>query len=200
MSRILLTAVLSIVLSSCVLLPGAGAEELLATFGYSGVGTVSPAGGDHEWQPFLSYSAPGDPPVGFLNNVTMDVLDVALGSSPDLTGDLAMAALLATDGIEQMASIGFLVPNGGTGSFISPTESDLISTALFLAPGVGTTDLAVFGLTRIDVLTSSYQLLTAATFEIALEFNVYGNRIVPEPTSLAMFSLLGMLITCRRRY
>lgn len=174
------------------------AEEELAVFGYTGVGTVSPAGGNHEWQPFLSYSAPGDPPVGFLNNVTMDILDVFQGTSPDLLGDLATAELLATNNIDDTVWFGFLVPNGGTGSFISPTESALISTAFSTAPGVGPIDFAGFDLTRVEVMTTAYQQVSPEGFEITLQFTVYGDRIVPEPGTLAMCSLLGMFAACRR--
>jgi hypothetical protein len=175
------------------------AEEELAVFGYTGQGTISPAGGDHEWQPFVSYSAPGDPPVGFLNNVTKSVLDVLQGTSPDLVGDLATAELLATNNVDNTVWFGFLVPNGGTGSFIAPTESTLLSTAFSVAPGVGPIDFAGFDLTRVEVMTTAYQFIATDSFEITLQFTVYGDRIVPEPGTLAMFSMLGIAAAYRRR-
>jgi hypothetical protein len=169
------------------------ADAPLATFVYTGVGSISPAGGVPEWQPFLSYSAPIDPPLGLLNNVTMTVQDILLGNTYELTGDFANAESLATSGTPHSAWIGFHVPNGGTGSYSATTEPMLIAGAFGVAPGVGPIDFAGFDLTRVRVIGTSYQGITPGTFEVTTEFTVFGDAI-PEPGSTAV-AFSGALLT-----
>jgi hypothetical protein len=178
----------------------ARADAPLATFVYTGIGVISPAGGVPEWQPFLSYSAPTDPPLGLLNNITMTVQDILMGNSYDLTGDFANAESLATSGTAHSAWIGFHVPNGGTGSFSATTEPLLLSGAVGVAPGVGPIDFAGFDLTRVRVMGTSYQGIIPGTFEVTTEFTVYGDRI-PEPGSvvLTVAALGAMIVGGRRR-
>jgi hypothetical protein len=170
------------------------ADAPLATFVYTGIGVISPAGGVPEWQPFLSYSAPTDPPLGLLNNITMTVQDILMGSSYELTGDFANAESLATSGTPHSAWIGFHVPNGGTGSFSATTEPLLIGSAVGVAPGVGPIDFVGFDLTRVRVIGTSYQGITPGTFEVTTEFTVYGNPI-PEPGTVVLtVAMLGAMI------
>jgi hypothetical protein len=148
----------------------------------------------------LSYSAPTDPPFGLLDNVTMGFLEVVNGTSYDLTGDYTNAETAATSGTPHSVWMGFNVPNGGTGSFLQTTEPLLIAGAVGVAPGVGPVDFAGFDLTRVRVMSTSYQGIVPGTFEVTTEFTVYGDPI-PEPgsTALAVAGIGSVISLVRRR-
>jgi hypothetical protein len=166
----------------------------LATVGYTGTGTAS---GLPSWTPFLSYGDPGDmSPLGYMNNINLSLLDIINGTTYELTGDFANFASVAENDINQSIYVGFFVP-GGVGAFDLTTEQDVLATASFLAPGVGTPDFNGYSLTRITVRGTSFSDLGGGDFETSFDFTFYGNQ-VPEPSTFALMTL-GVVALVRRK-
>jgi len=173
----------------------ARSEIAVAYVNYTGTGMAS---GPASWQPFLSFGDPNDvSPLGYMNNVTLSILDIINGTYYDLTGDFANFSSMAEDGINQSIYIGFFVP-GGVGSSDLTNEQDLLATGVFLAPGVGSPDFNGYILTRINVIGTSFSVVGENEFETSFEFTFYGDR-VPEPSTFALLTL-GIAAIVRRGF
>jgi hypothetical protein len=81
------------------------------------------------------------------------------------------------------------------------TESALLATAFYKAPGVGAPDFAGYDLTRVEVLGTSLQSSPDGSFEVTIAFTVYAERLIPEPATcgMAVMGLVGAIIH-RSRY
>ena len=174
----------------------ARADINLATFSYTGRGQTSAF---PTWQPYLSYGDPNDvSPLGFMDNITMSVVDIINGTHFDLTGDLANFSSMGANNINDVFYIGFVVP-GGTGSAAVTTELDLLSGATFILPGLGAPDFAGYNITRISVIGTSFQALAEGAFDTTIEFTVIG--VVPEPSTFALCAvgLAAVVVRARRK-
>lgn len=145
------------------------------------------------WKPFISYGNPNMvDPAGYMNGITLTLLDVVNGTSHELTGDFAGFESSATDGVNQPLYLGITVP-GGTGETEMTTEQALLASAFGTAPGVGTPDFSGYDLTRVRIMGTAFQSGAGGAFTVTTEFQIYGNR-VPEPASA-----LALLLAVPRR-
>jgi hypothetical protein len=172
----------------------------VANFQYTGTGVVT-GPGVPQFGPFLSFGDPNVmPALGFIDNVTMSLLDVANGTTPDLAGDFANFEALSTNGVDNNIHIGFKVPSG-VGSSQLLTESALLAGAFSTAPGVGAPDYAGYDLTRVEVMGTSFQTLPSGGFEVTIAYTVYAERLIPEPATcgIAAMGLTGLVVLHLRR-
>jgi len=178
----------------------ASAEIEVANFQFTGMG-VAVGPGSPQFEPFLSF---GDPIVfqalGFIDNVTMSLVDVANGTTPDLTGDFANFEALSTNGVNDDIFIGFKVFSG-VGSSQLLTESALLAGAFSKAPGVGAPDYAGYDLTRVEVMGTSFQTMPSGSFEVTIAYTVYAERLIPEPATcgMAAMGMVGAILHRSRR-
>jgi hypothetical protein len=176
-------------------------EVPVANFQYTGSGRYTDPGAP-TFEPFISFGDPAVmPALGFLGNVSMSLLDVANGTTPDLVGDFANFEALSTNGVDDNLYFGFLV-SPGVGSTQSLTESALLSAAFSTAPGVGAPDYAGYDLTRVEVFATSYQGGADGAFDVTIEYTVYAEQLIPEPTTIGMaaLSLIGLMGYGNRRH
>lgn len=192
-SRLILLLVVCLSLAST-----ASADTLLANFAYTGTADLPASGGSPEFQPFMAYGPPTLPAPGLINDVTMSVLDIVQGNTYELSGEFATFADLASNGSDESLYVGFLVPNE-TGSWTSSTESANLAAAFFTALGVGNPDYFGYDLTRVVVIGTAFSVAPDDQFELTVDFSVYGERTIPEPSTLAMLATgVGALLLCRR--
>jgi hypothetical protein len=176
------------------------AEVEVASFQFTGTGVVTGPGAP-QFEPFLSFGDPNVmPALGFIDNVTMSLVDVLNGTSPDLAGDFANFEALSTNGVNDDIHIGFKVPSG-VGSSQMMTESALLAGAFSKAPGVGAPDYAGYDLTRVEVMGTSFQTLPSGGFEVTIAYTVYAERLIPEPATcgMAAMGLAGVILHRWRR-
>jgi len=123
--------------ASLVLLPASvsSADSLLASFDFTG--SLPAPIGQPEFSPLLSYGDPSNPPaVGYLDNVTLTLLDIFQGNRFELTGDLANFAALASNGVDDGLYVGFGLTGVGT-VWTLESESAVLATAFLAVPGTG---------------------------------------------------------------
>lgn len=184
MSRVSRSVAIAMLL--LVLPAAARADTLLAGFDYSG--TLPAPIGDPQILPLLSYGDPTLPPAtGFLDNVTLSFLDFVQGNTYELTGDLSNFVSLATNGIDDSMYVGFQLAGVGTTWSLEP-ESAVLASAFQAVPGLGNPDFAGYEITRVLVLGSSFSQ-GANELDITINFQVFGNRLVPEPGTWALLAL-----------
>ncbi len=185
--------------ASLLLLPVsvATADSLLAAFNFTG--SLPTPIGQPEFSPLLSYGDPSNQPaVGYLDNVALTLLDIIQGNRYEMTGDLANFAALASNGVNDGLYVGFGLTGVGT-VWSLENESTVLSTAFLAMPGLGNPDFAGYDVTRVLVMGTAYGPAPNDEVEISLNFEVYGDRVIPEPSTWAML-LIGasVLVGCRR--
>lgn len=182
-----------------LLLPAsaAPADTLLASFAFTG--SLPDPGGLPEFSPLLSYGDPtNQPALGYLDGVTLTLLDFVQGNTYEMTGDLTNFAALATNGVDDSLYLGFELFGVGY-VWTLEEESTVLAGAFQAVPDLGNPDFSGYDVTRVLVLGTAYGPAPNEEIEISLNFEVYGDRLVPEPGTWALLLVGGCGLFVGRR-
>lgn len=178
------------------ILPASAANAALLGTSNSFSGTVDTNLANGDVNGYLSFTAPGNPSTR-LQAFDFGFLEVALGTSVPLSGDLAGFTPLITNGGSQTIYHGLF-------SAIDSDDQSLGESALFFsfAPGLGPNDLAGATLDEVVLVPTSYQVNGgggAAPLNVTIGYHFEFRGTIPAPGAGSLALLVAGCSLRRRR-
>lgn len=178
--------------AAAVVCGSASATEVIAWHTAVVKGNATPE--DFSLDMFLALNgADGPGSGGYLGGGTLTLIDFFNGTLHTLIGDLAGAAAVLTNGVDNEIFYGAGLPDD---SF--SLSSSLESVSFVGQPGIIGPDLTGYIITEVSVIGSGFQSDEDYNFEATVAYRFSGTR-VPAPGAGVLAALAGATLIARRR-